>query len=168
MRAAPLSLMLLVTFAAGIQPVNAQSQTPVNAPSQTTPTSPIGGTAGSSSPGSSLSPYLRGVATGTATTEPLSLTVLDAIDRALKQNLGTLLADQRVTEAGGTVKRALSALLPNASGRLTAARQKVNLEAFGFPLPAGIPPVVGPFNVFDARVAGSTRRLRAPRHAPRR
>ena len=102
-----------------------------------------------------LSPYLRGIPTGTATTEPLSLTVLDAIERALKQNLGAVLAEQRVAEAGGTAKRALSELLPNASGRLAVARQKVNLEAFGFPLPAGIPPVVGPFNTYDARLFAS-------------
>jgi outer membrane protein TolC len=140
-------LILLVTLAAGSRPAHAQSQT--------TPTSSTGGTAASAPTGSSLSPYLRGLPTGTATAEPLSLTVLDAIDRGLKQNLGTLLADQRVTEAGGTVKRALSELLPNASGRLTATRQKVNLEAFGFPLPAGIPPVVGPFNVYDARLFAS-------------
>src|SRR5262249_52692140 len=42
--------------------------------------------------------------------------------------------------------------LPNASGRVSVAREKVNLEAFGFPLPAGFPAVVGPFNVYDARV----------------
>ncbi len=28
----------------------------------------------------------------------------------------------------------------------------MNLAAFGFPLPPGIPAIVGPFNVFDARV----------------
>jgi outer membrane protein TolC len=152
--------MLLLTSVAIDRPAHAQTQT--------SPSPPIGASAATSSQGSSgasgssvsvstepLSPYLRGIPTGTATAQPLSLTVLDAIERALKQNLGTVLADQRVTEAGGTVKRALSELLPNASGRLTASRQKVNLEAFGFPLPAGIPPVVGPFNVYDARLFAS-------------
>jgi outer membrane protein TolC len=159
-RVVPLTLMLLLTSVAIDRPAHAQTQT--------SPSPPIGASAATSSQGSSgasgssvsvstepLSPYLRGIPTGTATAQPLSLTVLDAIERALKQNLGTVLADQRVTEAGGTVKRALSELLPNASGRLTASRQKVNLEAFGFPLPAGIPPVVGPFNVYDARLFAS-------------
>jgi outer membrane protein TolC len=159
-RVVPLTLMLLLTSVAIDPPAHAQTQT--------SPSPPIGASAATSSQGSSgasgssvsvstepLSPYLRGIPTGTATAQPLSLTVLDAIERALKQNLGTVLADQRVTEAGGTVKRALSELLPNASGRLTASRQKVNLEAFGFPLPAGIPPVVGPFNVYDARLFAS-------------
>jgi outer membrane protein TolC len=47
---------------------------------------------------------------------------------------------------------ALSGMLPNINGRISETRQKINLEAFGFPLPAGIPSLVGPFNVFDARV----------------
>src|SRR6185369_11272830 len=38
------------------------------------------------------------------------------------------------------------------NGRLAETRQLVNLAAFGFPLPAGIPSIVGPFNVFDARI----------------
>ena len=38
------------------------------------------------------------------------------------------------------------------SGRITESRQQLNLAAYGFPLPAGIPSVVGPFNLFDARV----------------
>jgi outer membrane protein TolC len=42
--------------------------------------------------------------------------------------------------------------MPNLNGRLSETRQEVNLAAFGFPLPAGIPAFVGPFNVFDARV----------------
>jgi outer membrane protein TolC len=82
----------------------------------------------------------------------LSLTVLDAIQRALEHNLGTLLAEQRVNEAGGARQRVLADMLPDVRARLSASRQKVNLAAFGFPLPAGIPPVVGPFNVYDARV----------------
>ena len=43
--------------------------------------------------------------------------------------------------------QALSDLLPNVNGRVAETRQIVNLAAFGFPLPAGIPSIVGPFNV---------------------
>ncbi len=99
-----------------------------------------------------LSPYQRGVPTGSITTEPVALTVEDAVKRAIDYNLGVILAQQRVDEAGGARLRALSELLPNLNGRLSASRQIVNLQAFGFPLPPGFPPVVGPFNVFDARV----------------
>ena len=55
-------------------------------------------------------------------------------------------------QAQGARWQALSELLPNVSGRVAETRQLVNLAAFGFPLPAGFPSIVGPFNVFDARV----------------
>jgi len=99
-----------------------------------------------------LSPYQRSVPAGTVTAEPLALSIVDAIQRALDHNLGALYAEQRVGEAGGARWKALSELLPNINGHLTATREQVNLAAFGFPLPAGVPSVVGPFNVYDARV----------------
>jgi outer membrane protein TolC len=99
-----------------------------------------------------LSPYQRGVPSGSPTAEPLALSMADAVRRALEHNLGLILAQERLGEASGARLQALSDLLPNANGRLSASRQKINLEAFGFPLPAGFPAVVGPFNVYDARV----------------
>jgi len=97
-------------------------------------------------------PFLGGVPAGTATSEPLSLSILDAINRALEHNLGVLMAQEGVGRAQGARWRALSGLLPTVSGRVSETRQVVNLAAFGFPLPPGIPAIVGPFNVFDARV----------------
>jgi outer membrane protein TolC len=47
----------------------------------------------------------------------------------------------------------LSRLLPNVSGSLSESRRKTNLEAFGFPLGDAFPRLVGPFNVFDARLS---------------
>jgi outer membrane protein TolC len=99
-----------------------------------------------------LSPYQRSVPAGELTADSLQLTMIDAIQRALDHNLGALYAEQRIGEAGGARWKALSELMPNLSGHLTATREQVNLEAFGFPLPAGIPAVVGPFSVYDARV----------------
>jgi outer membrane protein TolC len=112
------------------------------------------GTAGPSMPAmpSGLGPFLGGVPVGTATAQPLALSITDAIARALQHNLGLLMADDGVTHARGTRLDALSAMLPNVYGRVSETRQKINLQAFGFPLPPGIPAVVGPFNVFDARV----------------
>ncbi len=97
-------------------------------------------------------PFLGGVPSGPATTETLSLTIVDAIKRALDHNLGLLAAEEAVGRANGARRIALADMLPNLDGRVSELRQKVNLAAFGFPLPAGIPAVVGPFNVFDARV----------------
>jgi outer membrane protein TolC len=42
--------------------------------------------------------------------------------------------------------------MPHVSGRVSQERRKTTLEAFGFPLQDTFPKVVGPFNVFDARV----------------
>jgi outer membrane protein TolC len=92
------------------------------------------------------------VPSGTLSAEPLSLGVAEVIRRALAHNLGVLLAEESVARAGGTRREALSALLPSVGARTSAVRQKTNLEAFGFPLGPDFPRVVGPFNVFDARV----------------
>ena len=98
------------------------------------------------------SPLLGGVPTGTATAQPLDLSLADAIDRALAHNLGLLLAEQGVRAARGTHEEALGDVLPHLNGRFSAARQKINLEAFGFTGVSGLPTLVGPFNVFDTRL----------------
>jgi outer membrane protein TolC len=89
-------------------------------------------------------PFLGGVPSGQATSEPISLTIVDAIRRALEHNLGLLTAEEEVGRARGARWIALSDLLPNVNGRLADTRQKVNLAAFGFPLPAGIPSSLAP------------------------
>ena len=136
MRAVLLSLLLLLAPVAGPSPAAAQSQPAPQAPS-------------------SSSPFLGGVPSGTATSTPIAVSILDAINRALAHNLGMLLAEQGVARADGTRWRALSGLLPDVNGHLSETRQELNLAAFGFPLPAGIPSIVGPFNVFDTRVSVS-------------
>src|SRR5262249_13080951 len=98
-------------------------------------------------------PFFKGVPSGTVSSTPLSLTILDAINRALTQNLGVLNAEHSVDQAKGKHWTALSELLPTADARLTESRPLVNLAAFGFnPQQFGFPSVVGPFNLFDARV----------------
>ena len=100
----------------------------------------------------SNSPLLGGVPTGTASAEPIPLSIADAIRRALEHNLGVLQAEEAVERATGARWLALSELLPNVNGSVSETRRKTNLEAFGFPLGPTFPRVVGPFNVFDARV----------------
>jgi len=97
-------------------------------------------------------PFLGGVVTGKATPGIVPLSLADAITRGLKQNLGLILGQQGIQSATGNRWGALSGLLPNITGRVTPEREIINLAAFGFPLPPGMNPVVGPFNVFDARV----------------
>ena len=95
------------------------------------------------------SPFLGSVPQGTATAESIPLSLKDAVNRALQFNLGLLLQEQAVKSAHGAHWRALADLLPNVYGSGTASRQVINLEAYGFP---GEPKIIGPFNVFDARV----------------
>ena len=95
------------------------------------------------------SPFAGSVPHGTATAESMPLTLKDAVARALQYNLGLLLQEQAVKAAHGARWRALADLLPTVSGGGAASRQVINLEAYGFP---GEPKIIGPFNVFDARV----------------
>ncbi len=86
---------------------------------------------------------------------PVSLR--DAIDRGLKQNLGQLLSNAEIRSARGQRWEQLSALLPHATASPYVAASKVNLSELGFTGIAGIdiPVSVGPFSYFDARVAVS-------------
>ena len=102
--------------------------------------------------GAANSPFLGSVPKGTATSQPLSLTVRDAVERALQNNLGLLLQEESANAAHGARWRTLADLLPNLTGTLAESRQVINLQAYGFP---ANPPLVGPFNIFDARVAVS-------------
>lgn len=91
------------------------------------------------------------IPSGTATAEVLPLSLDAAVARGLKYNLGLVSSDQNLRASRALRLRALSRLLPNVSGGVTETREQVNLAAFGFTGLAGIPQIVGPFNIFDAR-----------------
>ena len=94
-------------------------------------------------------PFTGSVPKGEVTSTPLPLSVKDAMQRALQANLGLLLQEEAEATAHGARWRALADLLPDVSGSLGPRRQVINLEAFGFQVQ---PSIVGPFNVYDARV----------------
>jgi len=91
-----------------------------------------------------------GVPTGEATKDEIALSLTDAIERGLRYNLGSILGQAAVSGAEGARKEALADLLPQLRAGVFESRQKINLAAYGFSAP-GIPQVVGPFNLFDAR-----------------
>ena len=95
--------------------------------------------------------YEGGVASGKVVPGELPLSLADAIGRGLKNNLGQLLSRQETRAAQAVRYRALSNLLPNVTTRTSATEQQVNLAAFGFSGFPGVPSVVGPFSVYDAR-----------------
>jgi outer membrane protein TolC len=84
---------------------------------------------------------------------PLSLR--DAIDRGLKQNLGLLLSNTDIRSARGQRWKQLSDLLPHVTAAPYVATSEINLSELGFTGASGInlPVSIGPFSYFDARVA---------------
>jgi len=114
-----------------------------------------GQTAGNSASAGS-SQFQGSVPTGQATGTTLQLSLKEAIDRALKYNLGKVESDQATRAAHAARLRSLNALLPNLTGQVGAAVEQINLKALGFnlkiPIPGvRIPTIVGPFSVADAR-----------------
>jgi len=107
------------------------------------------------SPFADAGPFSGGVPTGERSDQPLPLSLADALGRGLEHNLVVLTRAEDVEGAASDRWRARSAVLPDVSGRLSADREVINLAALGFSGFPGIPSVIGPFNVFDARIAVS-------------
>lgn len=108
------------------------------------------------SAGPSLSgPFAGGVPAGSVTAGVTALTLRDAIERGLRQNLGLFLAGQGTRSAQAARFIAMSGLLPNVSAALSNTGEQINLKALGFSGFPGIPSIVGPFNVFDARLSAT-------------
>jgi outer membrane protein TolC len=97
--------------------------------------------------------FAGSVASGTATSERLPLSLPDAISRGMKTNLGALVANQDVRSAQAARGEALSRLLPNLTAGVYEESQQIDLAAFGFGNVPGFPQVVGPFGLTDARAA---------------
>src|ERR1700723_675870 len=114
-------------------------------PSPNTPGQTIPGTSG-------VSPFAGSVPTKLVPgVMPLSLQ--DAIDRGLKQNLGLLLSHADIRLARGQRWEQLSALLPHVTAAPYVEASKINLAELGLRSVGGIslPTSVGPFSYFDAR-----------------
>lgn len=115
-------------------------------PGPSTPGQAIPGTTGVSSFAGSVPAKL------VPGTMPLSLQ--DAINLGLKQNLGLLLSHADIGSARGQRWEQLSALLPHVTGAPYVAETKLNIDELGFSGLASIfhlSPSVGPFSYFDAR-----------------
>jgi outer membrane protein TolC len=99
----------------------------------------------------SQNPYLGGVPAGKLSATPLALSLEDAVERGLKQNLGGVLATDVVTDARGARWQALSELLPNVVTDTGFGVHQINVKAaFGLTI-HGEPPIIGPFGYFDSR-----------------
>jgi len=95
---------------------------------------------------------------GTASPAPLALTIHDAIDRALKANLGLLISDSASETSRGQRLQALGALLPNVHAQVSQNEEQLNLKTLGFNIKipgVNINPISGPFHYTDARAYAS-------------
>jgi outer membrane protein TolC len=101
---------------------------------------------------SNLSPNLFGSISQAETAgSAVRLSIADAINRALKYNLGGIIGEQETRVSTAARVRALSELLPRVGVGITENVQQINLAAYGFRGFPGVGSVVGPFTVFDAR-----------------
>jgi outer membrane protein TolC len=93
--------------------------------------------------------YSGSVPLGTATPEPLALSLKDALERGLKQNLGPVLTGYGIGGARGQRWQDLANLLPNVRAQVSENAAQVNVAAtFGFRF-AGFPMIIGPFGYFQ-------------------
>lgn len=90
------------------------------------------------------------VVTDKATDSVLQLTLDEAIQRGLKNNLGLILSGTSVQSSGGQRLEQLQALLPTIDASAKEALMQVDLQAQGLNIP-GVPAVIGPFNYTDIR-----------------
>jgi outer membrane protein len=86
--------------------------------------------------------------------DPLRLTLPDAVAMALREGTVARLAQSQAERAEISRREALSGLLPQTEARLLRSNESVNLATFGFTLP-GFPPVIGPFDVYDAQITSA-------------
>jgi outer membrane protein TolC len=100
----------------------------------------------------SQSPFSGSVPEGQPTDRVLPISFKEAIDRALRNNLGLLINSDSLLAAKGKRWQELSHLLPNVSAAATQSVTQIDLAALGFRFNfPGIPVVVGPLGSFDAR-----------------
>jgi outer membrane protein TolC len=87
---------------------------------------------------------------GKATADVLPLTIDEAIQRGLQNNLGLILQSSNERQSNGSRLQSLQALLPTVTGSASYTVEQINLAAFGLKFP-GINPIIGPFQVEDFR-----------------
>ena len=142
--------------AAGAQARDGQSS-PASGPSTATQSSAIAGAqenlytaSGSNGATPTQSSFQGSVVAGKATAGVMDLSLQDAIQRGLRQNLGLILQNSAEKSAGGQRLEELQALLPTVTANASVEVEQINLAAEGLKFP-GLNPIIGPFQVVDFR-----------------
>jgi outer membrane protein TolC len=149
---APIAGLALVLILAGAQTCLGQMpNTPTS--EQGSDTQSEGSAAADTVQNSSTSnPFLGSVPEGTVTDTVLPLSFKEAINRALRNNLGLLIGSDNMLTARGEKWEELSHLLPNVSAMATQSAEQIDLAALGFRFSfPGVGSVIGPVGTFDAR-----------------
>jgi outer membrane protein TolC len=156
------SLGLCLLFAAGQTQINAQStgpaqQKPATGAGTATDSSPVAnaqqnlyGASGSNGAQPTQDSFHGSIVSGKATDGVLDLSLDDAIQRGLRQNLGLILQTSAQKNSNGQRLEELQALLPTVTATGSIEVQQINLAAFGLKFP-GVNPIIGPFQVVDFR-----------------
>jgi outer membrane protein TolC len=102
--------------------------------------------------GPTAASFQGSVATGEASSQPIGLSLDEAIQMGLKANLGIILSGTQTASARGQLLSQLQSLLPSvdASGKETITQ--VDLPAEGLRIP-GFPTIIGPFGYTDVRAS---------------
>jgi len=120
-----------------------------------TETTPGSGNPGQAIPGTGGVSAFAGSVPAKLVPGVMPLSLQDAINRGLKQNLGLLLSHADIGSARGQRWEQLSALLPHVTAAPYVDASKINLPEIGLSSFPGVtlPRSIGPFSYFDARAA---------------
>ena len=146
-RWAIISIILAIALPMVAAPARAQLSSPgTSAPTYGTNAN----TAGPSLSGTQSQSRFSGSVPGKLVAGVLQISLQDAIDRGLKQNLGLLLSNEDIRSARGERWTQLSKLLPNLTTQTDVVASQIDLATLGISIP-NFPTVVGPFSYFDSR-----------------
>jgi outer membrane protein TolC len=104
------------------------------------------------SSGPTAQSYQGSVASGEVSAQPIDLSLDDAIQRGLKNNLGVILNGTQVAGARGQRLSELQGLLPEVDFKAQESVNQVDLAAEGLRIP-GFPTIIGPFGYTDLRAS---------------
>jgi len=108
----------------------------------------------SSLAGQQQNPFLGSVPTGTLSSEPIALSLPDAITRGLRYNLGVIENQVSLRQAQAQRLRSLSTMVPSVSALLRQNLDDLNRVAIGLKIP-GLPPSTGQFGYQESYLAFS-------------
>jgi outer membrane protein TolC len=98
------------------------------------------------------SSFQGSVVTGEVSSQPIGLSLDDAIQRGLKANLGIILSGTQSQGARAQRLSQLQSLLPSVDFSAKESVQQVDLPAEGLRIP-GFPTIIGPFGFTDVRAS---------------